>query len=277
MPPKVRGRKKGTKKPKAFTYGAKNNANHYGYLNFIQTQAHNLQVDALLREVNQAQAFTKRAVKEALDSVYDNSGPMQVDPKPRHPPAPAPPSERRMAHAVVNPFGGEAVLSFGQEIRRLAAQNDLMRRNRVARETPQDMEGITATLSRTAAPATVEAFKFMAQGPQHRRYATNLDDEYLKRYNDRRKQNSNAVPSQEAIAAEKQRLRGQRNADATNAAMAGSSYPKFNMMDTGNQFRPAGRDFKAPRITPGAEYGVAPSKGFESYFENRIPEKVVVA
>lgn len=164
-------RKKGAKKPKAFTYGAKNNANHYGYLNFIQTQAHNLQVDALLREVNQAQAFTKRAVKEALDSVYDNSGPMDVDPPLRIPRPPPLPQNSRMTRAPPN--RGEFPLRFSQDIRRTAAQNNLMRRNRVARETPTTMEGITATLSRTAPPATVEAVHGMAGPSGHVAHVTN--------------------------------------------------------------------------------------------------------
>ena len=281
---KIRGRRATTKKPKAFTYGRRggNQAAHFGYLSFIQQQAHTQQVDALLREVNQAQAFTKKAVKEALDSVYDRSGPMDVDPRPRFPPAPPPPTERRMTNAPTrNPFGGDATLSFGQEIRRLAAQSNLLYRNRVTRETPRDMEGIEATLSRAAPPETVEAFKFMSHGPQNKRFVEYTDDNYLRRYNRLRSRGTDgSVPTQEAIATERE-ARGQRMTEATNAAMAGSAYPTFNPLDTDifvhDQFKPVGRDFKAPRIIPGANKGVAPPRGVESYFENRIPPKVVIA
>ena len=280
---KIRGRRATTKKPKAFTYGRRggNQAAQFGYLNFIQTQAHNIQVDALLREVNQAQAFTKRAVKEALDSVYDRSGPMDVDPRPRFPPAPQPPTERRMTNAATrNPFGGDATLSFGQEIRRLAARSNLLYRNRVARETPSDMEGVEATLSRAAPPATVEAFKFMSYGPQNLKGLVNDSEKYqnLRRLNKlHRESHTSSVPTQEAIATERE-ARGKRMAEATNAAMAGSTYPTFNPLDTDilveDQYKPVGRDFKAPRIIPGVNNGVAPFRGVESYFENRLPPRV---
>lgn len=142
---KIRGRRATTKKPKAFTYGRRggNQAAQFGYLNFIQQQAHNIQVDALLREVNQAQAFTKRAVKEALDSVYDRSGPMDIDSRIPNPPNP--------------PLPRQPPTPFTREVQRAAEARGLIRRRRMAPPPPQDMEDVRATISRAAPPDVVEA------------------------------------------------------------------------------------------------------------------------
>lgn len=83
--------KKGKKKVKGpFKYTQKGPDPYHSLLNFIQTQAHNNQVSALLQQVSQAQAFAKRARQDALDEAYGSVGPMEIDKPARPQPEPRP-------------------------------------------------------------------------------------------------------------------------------------------------------------------------------------------
>lgn len=263
MPAKETAKEKKEKKTKGFRYYKskhdRGNANtHYSYLNFLQQQAHSQQVNSLVQQLTSAQNHTKRAVKAALDAIYDRSGPMDIDPRQRHPRAPPPPTNISMARA--NPFDSNPTLTFGQEIRRLAAQNNLMRRNRVARETPTSMEDMRATLNHNAPPAVAQAaFTFMSQGlNQSARHVHRDGDGFNARMNElRRNHPTTSIPTRQ------QQLEHRTAADA-----AATSHPPIN-------HHILGRDFKAPRILPGIQNGTLPSSSSRAYFRDRLGESYV--
>ena len=259
------GKKKGGKKLKPFSYHQKSNAGAANYLNFLQTQAHNHQVDSLLKDLNHAQQHARRAVADALDEVYGRSGPMQVDPPSRVRGAPPLPADTSMTR--VNPFAASRTHSLRSAIAQGAEHFETLAKQRRQRETPQDMEGLLTTLHHTTEPAVAHAaFKFMSSGEAQLGEKARPKG-FNTRMNDLRRNNpSTSVPSLAVV-----------RETARQAEIAGTGYPRINMMDTGNQYRAAGRNIKAPRIVPGAEYGVAAPQGFNSYFEQRLPDRRIEA
>ncbi len=266
MPREKKGKRK-AKKPKLFSYHNKANAGHAHFLNFLQTQAHNQQVDSLLKDLNQAQQHAKRAVADALDEVYGRSGPMQVDPPSKIRGAPPLPTDTSMTR--VNPFAAKRTHSLKSAIEQAAEHFQTLAQQR-ARETPQDMEGLMTTLHHKVEPAVAQAaFQFMSTGEAKSGYPESLKHRgFNQRMNDlRRKNPSTSVPSS---AQDMNDMRTARET-ARQAEIAESRFPLVNMMDTENRYRAAGRNIKAPRIIPGAEYGVAAPQGYGAYFEQRLP------
>lgn len=165
--------KKGKKKVKApFRYSKGGPDPYHNLLNFIQTQAHNNQVDELIKQVNQANAFAKRARAQALDEVYADVREMEVD-RPGQfslPQAPIPPARTDTPMTRPSPAIGdmnEALKHFmarkNKEKYEQKAAATREEAARLKREQPQSMEGITNV------PDEVQRIESATAGPSSSR------------------------------------------------------------------------------------------------------------
>lgn len=68
---------------KPFQYKGNRIDPYFAQLNFIQQQAHNTQVNELIKQLNKTQEFARKARDEAISEIYANSGPMDIDPPTR--------------------------------------------------------------------------------------------------------------------------------------------------------------------------------------------------
>lgn len=80
--------------------GTKGGDAYHAQLQFIQQQAHNKQVNELIKQLNTSTEFARRAREDAINEIYANTSAMEIDPHvPRSKGAPHPPplpSEHRM-------------------------------------------------------------------------------------------------------------------------------------------------------------------------------------
>lgn len=83
MPPKKDKKKKGNK---PFRYSKKGPDPYHAQLSFIREQAHNNQVNELVKQVNAAQSFAKRAREDTLNEIFQDYSAMDASPSPADPP-----------------------------------------------------------------------------------------------------------------------------------------------------------------------------------------------
>jgi len=161
-----KGVKKRVKKP-ARPPGTRAADPYHAMLNFVQTQAHSSQVDALVKEINQAHSYAKRVRQDTIDEIYAPVRPMDVEERPRHRHPPMPPSQPRDTPMhTSNPFGANSAFARNLEIQRLGAAMQNSRQSARERSRHVDMD----VVAHSAEPAVADLiYRFQSQGPATKR------------------------------------------------------------------------------------------------------------
>ena len=266
---KTKANPKGNKAPFRYTRGAPDP--YHSLLNFIQTQAHNNQVESLVKQLSQAQAHAKNARREAFEEAYANVRPMDEDP-------PTPPNEpenmeidrpsavrlrrgRNFATQTTQP----TVQSHGTQTSRSTSTHGVQTEHLATLS-----EDMASHIAHTVEPAVArEVFRFAASGEAKRApeiVELSHPAFFFRRMNNlARRSEHGGIPTPEGIAAYKQAVLEMRSRDDA----ARSGYLPFARVTTGHDYVPTGRDFKAARVNdPSA--GADLQAAYGSYLDSRL-------
>ena len=304
MPRERRRKAKKDTKPKKekgpFRYTRGGPDPYHSMLNFLQTQAHNNQVESLMKQLGQAQAHARSARQEAFEEAYANVRPMDEDPPtPRQHPENMeadPPTPRRSRNtpddfragrvrihtsrtqtpsAAVHSSGTqtEAGHEIGTQTTTPASRSHRTQTDRapeIGTQTSRPLtEDVASHIAHTVEPAVArEVFRFAASGEAERvpkRVEYSHEAFFSHRMNRLHGAEHGGIPTPEGISAYQQALLEMRSKDDA----ARSGFLPFNRVTTGYDYRPLGRDFKAARVND-PSVGANPQATYDSYLADRL-------